>query len=149
MVVKVFFGGDQTAHGVLILQQLNKTDDVTNNDVLGFDSRLLFLGADIIAPILTNIYNVSIETQSVISDWKLSKVTPIYKGKGSKDDAGNYRPSPPHISLIGHIMKIFEKEIQLQVMGYLEMISLLTRINTTDRCSTGIRLRAAFIPYIC
>ena len=108
-----FFGGDQTAHVVLILQQLNNTvkkhpltlDDVTNNDVLGFDSRLLFLSADIIAPILTKFYNVSIETQSVISDWKLSKVTPIYKGKGSKDDAGNYRP----ISRIGHIMKIFEK----------------------------------------
>ena len=29
----------------------------------------------------------------------------LYKGKGSKDDAGNYRP----ISLIGHIMKIFDK----------------------------------------
>ena len=84
---------------------LLKLGDVTNNDVLGFDSRLLFLGADIIAPILTTFYNVSIETQRVISDGKLSKVTPIYKSKGSKDDAGNYRP----ISLIGHIMKIFEK----------------------------------------
>ena len=30
----------------------------------------------IIAPILTKYYNVSIETQSVISDWKLSKITP-------------------------------------------------------------------------
>ena len=54
-----------------------KLDDVTNNDVLGFDSRLLFLSADIIAPILPNFFNVSIETQSVISDWKLAKVTPI------------------------------------------------------------------------
>ena len=75
------------------------------------DSRLLFLSAEIIAPIWTNKFNVSIETQSVISDWKLSKVAPIYKGKGSKDDVGNYRP----ISLIGNIMKIFEKEIKLQV----------------------------------
>ena len=94
-----------------VKKHLLRLDGVTNNDVLGFDSRLLFLSADIIAPILTKFYNVSIETQSVISDWKLSKVTPIYKGKGSKDDAGNYRP----ISLIGHIMKIFEKEIKLQV----------------------------------
>ena len=76
----------------------------------------------IIAPILTKYYNVSIETQSVISYWKLSKVTPIYKGKGSNDDAGNYR----HISLIGHIMKIFEKEIKLQVIGYLEVNNLIT-----------------------
>ena len=80
--------------------------------------------ADIIAPILTKFYNVSVETETVISDWKLSKVTPIlyYKGKGSKDEAGNYRP----ISLISHIMKIFEKEIKLQVMGYLEVNNLIT-----------------------
>ena len=74
-----------------VKKHLLKLGDVTNNDVLGFDSRLLFLSADIIEPILTKLYIVSIETQSVISDWKLSKVTPIYKGKGSKDDAGNYR----------------------------------------------------------
>ena len=73
-------------------KHLLKLDDVTNNEVLGFDSRLLFLSADIIAPILTKCYNVSIETQSVISDWKSSKPTPIYKGKGSKDDAGTIDP---------------------------------------------------------
>ena len=88
-----------------VKKHLLKLGDVTNNDVLGFDSRMLFLSADIIAPILTKFYNVSVETETVISDWKLSKVTPIYKGKGSKDEAGNYRP----ISLISHIMKIFEK----------------------------------------
>ena len=114
MVVNViFFAGIKQHNVVLILQQLNNTlskillklDDVTNNDVLGFDSRLLFLSADIIAPILNFFYNVSIEIQRVNSDWNLPKVTPIYKGKGSKDDACNYRP----IRLIGHIMKIFEK----------------------------------------
>ena len=60
-----------------VKEHLLKFGDVTNNDVLGFYSRLLFLSAEIIAPILTTFYNVSIETQSVISDWKLSKVTPI------------------------------------------------------------------------
>ena len=95
-----------------------------HNDVLWFDSIMLFLRADIIAPILTKFYNVSVETETVISDWTLSKVTPIYTGKGSKDEADNYRP----ISLISHIMKIFEKEIKLQVMGYLE-ISYLESVN--------------------
>ena len=85
MVVKVnCYGEDQTAHVVFIFttieqysvkEHLLKLGDVTNNDVLGFDSRLLFLSAEIIAHILTKYYNVSIETQSVISDWKLSKVT--------------------------------------------------------------------------
>ena len=57
---------------------------------------MLFLSADIIAPILTKFYNVSVETETVISDWKLSKVTPIYKGKGSKDEAGNKSDKPYH-----------------------------------------------------
>ena len=53
---------------------------------------MLFLSADIIAPILTKLYNVSVEIETVISDWKLSEVIPIYKGKGIKAEAGNYRP---------------------------------------------------------
>ena len=105
-----------------VKKKLLKFGDVTHNDVLGFDSRMLFLSADIIAHILTKCYNVSVETETVISDWKLSKVTPIYKGKVSKDEAGNYRP----ISLISHIMKIFEKEIKLQVMEYLEVNNRIT-----------------------
>ena len=112
-----------------VKKNLLKLGDVINNNVLGFESRMLFLSADIIAPILTKFYNVSVETKTVISDWKLSKVTPIYKGKGSKDEAGNYRP----ISLISHIMKIFEKEIKLQVMGYLEVNNLITSDQTAYR----------------
>ena len=95
-------------HLEAVRRQLFASGNTSNNDVLGFDSKLLFLGAEIIAPILTTFYNASLTNRIVISDWKLSKVTPIYKGKGNKEEAGNYRP----ISLIGHtffIMKIFEK----------------------------------------
>ena len=66
--------------------------------------------------------NVSIENKIVIPDWKLSKVTSIYRGKGNTGEAGNYRP----ISLIGHVMKILEKEVKVQVMDYLETNHLIT-----------------------
>ena len=95
-------------HLEAVRKQLFALGNTSNNDVLGFDSKLLFLGADdIIAPILTQFYNDSLTNKIVISDWKVSKVTPIYKGKGYKEEAGNYR----QISLIGHrpIMKLFEK----------------------------------------
>ena len=82
----------------------------------------MFLSADIILPILLKFFNVSIENKIVIPDWKLSKVTPIYNGKGNKEKAGNYRP----ISLIGHIMKILEREVKVQVMDYLETNHLIT-----------------------
>ena len=86
-----------------VRKQLFALGNTSNNDVLGFDSELLFFGADIIAPILTKFYKASLINKIVISDGKVSKVTPIYKGKVNKEEAGNYRP----INLIGHTMKIF------------------------------------------
>ena len=55
--------------------------------------------SDILTPIITKFTNVSLETNRVLNDWKMSKVTPIYKGKGDVNDKGNYRP----ISVISHI----------------------------------------------
>ena len=49
----------------------------------------------------------------------------MYKGKGNKEEAGNYRP----INMIGHIMKIFEKEVKTQLMVYLEIKDLITIID--------------------
>ena len=69
-------------HLEAVMKQLFALGNTSNNDVLGFDSKLLFLGAEIIAPILTKFYNASLTNKIVISDWKVSKVTPIYKRKG-------------------------------------------------------------------
>ena len=44
------------------------------------------------------------------SDWKMAKVTPIFKN-GSKSDLNNYRP----ISVIPTVAKIFEKIISDQL----------------------------------
>ena len=79
--------------------------------------------SDLIAPIITKFANASIHTKCFASDWKLSRVTPIYKGKGDANDKGNYRP----ISVIGHIAKIIEHEIANQVVTYLESNKRLTQ----------------------
>ena len=44
-----------------------------------------------IAPILTLIFNLSLETGVVPLDWRRADVVPVYK-KGSKSKACNYRP---------------------------------------------------------
>ena len=49
----------------------------------------------------------------VLDDWKLAKVTPVYKGKGDKNELGNYRP----ISVVSHLSKIFEKCIHKQLLS--------------------------------
>ena len=58
----------------------------SKNDVLGFDCKLLSMCSDLIAPIITKFANASIHSKCFASYWKLSRVTPIYKGKG---DANN------------------------------------------------------------
>ena len=106
----------------VIRAHLYALGDTSNNDVLGFDSKLLFSSAGIIAPIITKFFNSSIACKVVLPDWKISKVIPIYKGKGNRNEAGNYRP----ISLLSHIMKIFEKQIKTQLMFYLEDNALIS-----------------------
>ena len=51
-------------HLEVVRKQLFALGNTSNNDVLGFDSKLLFLGADIIAPILTTFYNASLKPPS-------------------------------------------------------------------------------------
>ena len=94
------------------LKQLNFNSSV---DVLGFDSKLLRVAADVITPVLTKMFNVCITDGTVLDDWKCARVSPIYKGNGSKSDKCNYRP----ISVISHVAKIFEKVIQVQLMSFL------------------------------
>jgi len=45
-------------------------------------------------------------------DWKLAEVTAIYK-KGSKSDAGNYRP----VSLTSVCCKVLESILRDHIMG--------------------------------
>jgi hypothetical protein len=95
---------------------LTKLGSDSANDVIGFDSKLLFLSRDIISPILCNFFNASLTTSRVPSDWKLARVTPVYKQKGENNDMSNYRP----ISVIGHIAKLLESGVHNQLLKYLQ-----------------------------
>ena len=87
----------------------------SSTDVLGFDAKLLSLAYEIISPCLTKMFNLSLQTSELPDDWKLARVTPLYKGKGSQHDHNNYRP----IAIIAHIAKICERNIQRQLMQYM------------------------------
>ena len=75
-----------------------------------------------IASYVTYLFNLSISSSTVIEEWKKARVTPLYKGKGSKIDYTSYRP----ISVISHLAKILEKIIQCQLSGYLEKHNFIT-----------------------
>ena len=75
------------------------------------------MAAPIIAPALTQIFNISISKAEFPSPFKLARVIPIHK-KGPKLDYTNYRPILPITSLI------LERHLNLHIKAYLEFNSL-------------------------
>jgi hypothetical protein len=80
----------------------------------------LKIAAEIIAPSLCHIFNVSIISGMFPSRWKEAKVTPIYK-KGKKHCVENYRP----ISILCTLSKILERYIHEKLYDYLTNAKLL------------------------
>ena len=91
-------------------------------DILYMDSKLLKTGAHILCKPLTHIFNLSIVNQTYVDDWKIGRVTPVYKGKGSHEEASNYRP----ISNNCHIGKILDKYVNTELMSYLTQHKFIT-----------------------
>ena len=82
--------------------------------------RFLKDGAFQLAPIITHIINLSIESSIVPHDLKLAKVIPLFKKK-SRLEIGNYRP----VSLLNSVSKILEKCIYIQLESYLSSHNLI------------------------
>ncbi len=105
-----------------VLKYLSTLSADSSIDVLGFDTKLLRCGADVLTSSLTELFNASIKESHLPTDWKRARITPIYKGSGSNEDPSNYRP----ISIVSHIPKALEKCINSQMMSYFDEHSLLT-----------------------
>ena len=76
--------------------------------------------ADVLAPMVTLIYNASKKQQKVPRDWKTANVAPIFK-KGEKYKASNYRP----VSLTCVLCKCMEHIVASQVMQHLTKNNIL------------------------
>ena len=74
----------------------------------------------LIAPI-TSLFNSTLSSGVLPNDWKLGRISPIYK-KGSKKHAENYRP----ISLTAILCKLMEKLIRSHLMEHLKKHKLLS-----------------------
>ena len=72
----------------------------------GIPSRILKELADIIAGPIAALFNCSLQSGEVPSDWKKANISPIFK-KGSKSTAANYRPIKVCVKTIGTLCKIF------------------------------------------
>ena len=97
-----------------VLKELLDLPMKTGLDIIDMDHKLLRLSSPIISPIITHIFNLSLAQGMLPTDWKIAKVTPIFKGKGSNFDPSNYRP----ISVIPILAKILEKCVKSQLVHY-------------------------------
>ena len=109
-----------------VLKELQKLRNKSNLDVLNIDSKLLRAASHIIYNSLSDIINSCILCGDLPDDFKMAKVTPIYKNKGSQDDCGNYRP----IYVICHVAKIMEKAIQVQLKEYLLKHNFISHVQS-------------------
>ena len=89
---------------------------------------MLKLAGDIVGPSLTSVFKSSIDNGIFPSEWKVAKVTPIFK-KGAKSDLNNYRP----ISLLPIVSKSFKKIVYQQLYDYLNENKLLSNYQSGFR----------------
>ncbi len=97
--------------------------DLNPNKAMGPDGlhpRILKQLAKVISPILRLIFQKSIDTGEIPSDWKKANVAPIFK-KGVRYEAANYRP----VSLTCICSKLLEHIVTKHLLSHLESNKIL------------------------
>ena len=110
-----------TPDGVLKLLQEIKIRKATGPDMI--PARILRDYAAELAPILTFIFQQSLDTGTVPSDWRTANIVPIYK-KGDKSNPSNYRP----VSLTSICSKLIEHIIFSQIMTHYDNHHILADV---------------------
>ena len=111
-----------------VLKLLNKLNKSKGSGLDKLSSRLIRECADLISPYISTIFNCCLTTGIFPDDWKLAKVTPIFK-QGDRSDMNNYRP----ISVISAIAKVFERIIYNQLSSYLSENNILSQYQSGFR----------------
>ena len=82
----------------------------------------IYSNGSAIAPSLTDIFNMSIDSNQFPSDWKAARVIPLFK-KGQWSILDNYRP----ISILPVVTKIMERLLYNQIFDYFAKKDLLSK----------------------
>ena len=100
-----------------------KIDQLKNSASFGLDNidtAVIKLIKPYILPALTHVINLSLTTKVFPTDWKKSKVIPLFK-KGDSLDPKNYRP----VAILPIFSKVLERVVFDQIIQYLDDNSLL------------------------
>ena len=80
--------------------------------------------ADSLAPVMSEIFQLSLDSGNLPDDWKKANISSVFK-KGDKHLASNYRP----VSLTSVCCKILEHVVCRHLMNHLESNNILTNLN--------------------
>ena len=87
----------------------------------GIPAKILKMAATEVAPILSLIFQKSLDTGILPSPWLCANISPIFK-KGDRSVASNYRP----VSLTSICCKTLEHIIHTQIMHHFDTHSIIT-----------------------
>ena len=108
-----------TKEGVLKLLKNLDTSKATGPDEI--TARMLKESAEEIAPVLTSLFQQSLDTGTLPDDWLLANVSALFK-KGSRESPENYRP----VSLTSIMCKLLEHILHSQISKHLDKFKILT-----------------------
>ena len=111
-----------------VLKLLSKLDITKATGLDQISNKVLKLAAPVIYKQLTELFNLSLKSGEYPDDWKLAKVSPVFKA-GERNDPNNSRP----ISISSTISRVFEKLVYEQIYNY------LTKNNLLDSRQSGFR----------
>ena len=98
-----------------IIREISLIKSSTSRGPTQFTNRFLKEYSKVLAKPLAILFNYCIENSYVPEVWKKAFVVPIFK-KGSKNDAGNYRP----VSLTCVVCKLFERLVKNRIVAHIE-----------------------------
>ena len=90
------------------------------------------------SPLLTKLFNYCIKHAVFTSDWKYAIISPIFKGKGVRDELDNYRG----IIILQVIAKLFERILCGQITSHFDRNCLFVDqqhgYRTNNSCDTAL-----------
>ena len=111
-----------------VFKLLSKLDVTKATGLDQISNKVLKLAAPVIYKQLTDLFNLSLKSREYPDDWRLAKVSPVFKA-GERNDPNNYRP----ISVLSTISRVFEKLVYEQIYNY------LIKNNILDTRQSGFR----------
>ena len=88
-----------------VLKRLKKLYQSASADNSSIRTKVIKYCAHSLAPMLTKLLNLCIKHAAVTNDCKFAIITPLFKGKGARDELDNYHGK----SILQVIAKLFER----------------------------------------